>query len=175
MSRKSSPGRDHPSDLQLHEVFVNGAQLQEEIEAVSLLDPHRLIGTSQDSSESSWSESMAIPSEVCLKSCDLLMSLPADCGPLHLLQSGITNDADAESPYNPVSAQSLPARFKALVLHEPLLAATVLGVFLGILLGSCIRLARPTSNAIDLIGDTNNPDQREQSSTAVHQAIARSV
>ncbi|KAL0019833.1 hypothetical protein WJX79_000345 [Trebouxia sp. C0005] len=39
-----------------------------------------------------------------------------------------------------------------MVMHEPLLSATILGVLLGILLGSLIRLARPSRQAIDLIG-----------------------
>ncbi len=52
----------------------------------------------------------------------------------------------------PKHKHSLRSRFKAMVMHEPLLSATILGVLLGILLGSLIRLARPSRQAIDLIG-----------------------
>lgn len=52
----------------------------------------------------------------------------------------------------PKHKHSLRSRLKAMVMHEPLLSATILGVLLGILLGSLIRLARPSRQAIDLIG-----------------------
>ncbi len=52
----------------------------------------------------------------------------------------------------PKHKRSLRNRLKAMVMHEPLLTATILGVLLGILLGSLIRLSRPSRQAIDLIG-----------------------
>ena len=57
-----------------------------------------------------------------------------------------------QQPQQPKHKRSLRSRLKAMVMHEPLLSATILGVLLGILLGSLIRLARPSTQAIDLIG-----------------------
>lgn len=47
---------------------------------------------------------------------------------------------------------SLQQRVKAMLACEPLLLATIFGVLLGILAGSLIRLGKPSSKAIDLIG-----------------------
>ncbi|KAA6416516.1 MAG: dicarboxylate amino acid cation sodium transporter [Trebouxia sp. A1-2] len=58
----------------------------------------------------------------------------------------------AQHLQQPKHKRSLRSRLKAMVMHEPLLSATILGVLLGILLGSLIRLARPSRQAIDLIG-----------------------
>ncbi len=52
----------------------------------------------------------------------------------------------------PKHKRALRSRLKAMVMHEPLLSATILGVLLGILLGSLVRLVRPSRQAIDLIG-----------------------
>lgn len=64
----------------------------------------------------------------------------------------------------PKHKHSLRSRLKAMVMHEPLLSATILGVLLGILLGSLIRLARPSRQAIDLIGKHTSATNTKQHS-----------
>lgn len=59
---------------------------------------------------------------------------------------------DHQSTQQPTPNHSLRKRLKRMMLHEPLLTATILGVLLGILSGSLIRLSRPSSKATDLIG-----------------------
>lgn len=47
---------------------------------------------------------------------------------------------------------TLHQKVKGMLACEPLLLATIFGVLLGILAGSLIRLGKPSSKAIDLIG-----------------------
>ena len=47
---------------------------------------------------------------------------------------------------------SFQRRVTALLACEPLLLATIFGVVLGVLAGSLIRLGKPSSKAIDLVG-----------------------
>jgi len=67
-------------------------------------------------------------------------------------QDGLGDQQLPQQLQQPKHKRSLRSRLKAVVMHEPLLSATILGVLLGILLGSVIRLARPSKQAIDLIG-----------------------
>ena len=55
-------------------------------------------------------------------------------------------------PLSPASKAISSHRLRRLFLHEPLLTATIFGVVMGILLGSTVRLATPSSKAIDLVG-----------------------
>lgn len=71
---------------------------------------------------------------------------------LDLTKQGSRNGLGDRQLPQPKHKHSLRSRLKAMVMHEPLLSATILGVLLGILLGSLIRLARPSRQAIDLIG-----------------------
>ncbi len=67
-------------------------------------------------------------------------------------RNGLSDRQLPQQLQQPNHKRSLRSRLKAMVMHEPLLSATILGVLLGILLGSLIRLARPSRQAIDLIG-----------------------
>ena len=60
---------------------------------------------------------------------------------------------------------SMHKKMKAMLAYEPLLLATILGVLLGILAGSLIRLGKPSSKAIDLLGKASLALSHLQSST----------
>ena len=78
----------------------------------------------------------------------LAYSLPECC---HLLLQDTF--CDIEGQQQPPTGMSVRQKLARLVAHEPLLSATIFGVMLGILAGSLIRLGKPSSKAIDLIGE----------------------
>ena len=59
---------------------------------------------------------------------------------------------DIESQQQTQTKHSTRHKLVKLVAHEPLLSATIFGVLLGVLAGSLIRLGKPSSKAIDLVG-----------------------
>lgn len=66
----------------------------------------------------------------------------------------LQDDAGSAEPQQHAQKQfdTLHQKVKGMLACEPLLLATIFGVLLGILAGSLIRLGKPSSKAIDLIG-----------------------
>ena len=70
------------------------------------------------------------------------------------LQDHTDDQGSQESPHNRNRHEggTILQKLISMALHEPLLTATIAGVLLGVLFGSLIRLSRPSSKAVDLIG-----------------------